>query len=166
VESDPDACEELFRSFAPRFPGRVHIVTGECGPSEVKGIIGLCEFFVGSRMHACIGALSQGIPTIGVAYSRKFQGVFESVGVGHLVVDARRGTEQHAIEAIFSAYYRKEQEREIIRERVAAAQTLLRQTFRDILGGPPRQGVGEPVPNVGRNADLLEMERVSTSAPH
>jgi len=139
VESDPDACEDLFHTLAPRYPGRVHIVSRECGPSGIKGIIGLCDFFVGSRMHACIGALSQGIPTVGVAYSRKFKGVFESVGVGHLVVDARRGTEQQAIEAIFSAYRQRDRERGVILERVAAVQTLLRQTFRDILGVLPRR---------------------------
>jgi len=39
-------------------------------------------------MHACIAALSQGIPTVGVAYSQKFTGVFESVLAGDCVVDA------------------------------------------------------------------------------
>lgn len=166
VESDPDACEELFHTFAPRYPGRVYIVTRECGPSGIKGIIGLCDFFVGSRMHACIGALSQGIPTIGVGYSRKFQGVFDSVGARHLVVDGRLGSEQQAIEAIFSAYRRKDQEREFIREKVAAAQILLRQIFREILGGFPRYGAGDSVSDTGRIEHISGTEKVGTGAPN
>ena len=71
------------------FTGRIHMLHGEHDQHAVKGIIGLCSFFIGSRMHACIAALSQGIPTVAVAYSKKFMGVFESAGMGHMVVDAR-----------------------------------------------------------------------------
>ena len=66
------------------------IVDREYDQHEIKGVIGMCDFFVGSRMHACIGALSQGIPCVGVAYSMKFRGVFESVGVADWVVDSRQ----------------------------------------------------------------------------
>jgi len=65
-------------------------VTEEYDQSEIKTIIGLCDFFVGSRMHACIAALSQGIPTVALAYSPKFLGVFQSVDVGDMVLDARQ----------------------------------------------------------------------------
>ena len=46
-----------------------------------KAVIGQCDFFIGSRMHACIAALSQGVPCVGVAYSMKFAGVFDTVGM-------------------------------------------------------------------------------------
>jgi len=164
VESDPEACEDLYRSLASRYPDRVHVVSKECGPSEIKGVIGLCDFFVGSRMHACIGALSQGIPTVGVAYSRKFQGVFESVGVGHLVVDARRGTEEQAIEAVLSAYRRLTEEERIIRERVGTARKLLGQTFCELLGGPLQDETGAGAPGTRRNVDLPELERAGAVA--
>lgn len=35
---------------------------------------------VGSRMHACLNALSVGVPAIPLAYSRKFRGLMEGVG--------------------------------------------------------------------------------------
>jgi polysaccharide pyruvyl transferase WcaK-like protein len=38
-------------------------------------------------MHACIAALSQSVPAVCLAYSRKFIGVMESVGCGELVAD-------------------------------------------------------------------------------
>ncbi|OFY63420.1 MAG: hypothetical protein A3H98_14280, partial [Bacteroidetes bacterium RIFCSPLOWO2_02_FULL_36_8] len=89
INSDPDACQDVLKSLFNSFKDRISIVIEEYDQSEIKGIIGLCEFFIGSRMHACVAALSQGIPTVGVAYSRKFQGVFESVGFEDMVVDGR-----------------------------------------------------------------------------
>jgi polysaccharide pyruvyl transferase WcaK-like protein len=53
-------------------------------------------------MHACIAALSQGIPTVGVAYSRKFVGVFESIGAGDMVADARTITADEIINKILT----------------------------------------------------------------
>src|SRR3546814_17723345 len=40
-----------------------------------KGIIGLCEALVGARTHATIASMSQGLPTVSVAYSRKAWGI-------------------------------------------------------------------------------------------
>lgn len=46
-------------------------------PKKIKEIISTMDVFIGSRMHATIAALSSGVPTIPLAYSRKFKGVFE-----------------------------------------------------------------------------------------
>ncbi|MCL2894645.1 polysaccharide pyruvyl transferase family protein [Brenneria tiliae] len=48
-------------------------------PVEAKSYISRLEFFIGSRMHATIAAISAGVPTIPIAYSRKFEGVFELI---------------------------------------------------------------------------------------
>src|SRR3546814_16150612 len=39
--------------------------------SDYKGIIGLCEALVGASTHATIASMSQGLPTVSVAYSRR-----------------------------------------------------------------------------------------------
>lgn len=88
VESDNDACNEVFNNLSLDFEDRLHFVNAVYDQFEIKSIIGMCDFFIGSRMHACIAALSQGIPTIGVAYSQKFKGVFDSIDAGDLVIDA------------------------------------------------------------------------------
>ena len=49
--------------------------------SEVKWCISKLDWFVGSRMHATIAALSSGVPCAAIAYSRKFRGVFATLGV-------------------------------------------------------------------------------------
>jgi len=51
-----------------------------------------------------VAALSQHIPAVGIAYSKKFYGVFESVGVGYCVVDARNTDIKRVFEIIESAY--------------------------------------------------------------
>ena len=89
LEGDTAAIGELWTALPEEVRGRCRRVTSTHNQHEIKWIIGRCDFFIGARMHACIAALSQGIPCVGVAYSRKFAGVFESIGVGDLVVDAR-----------------------------------------------------------------------------
>lgn len=50
------------------------------GPSEVKSYISGLDFLVAARMHACIAAFSAGVPVVPVAYSRKFTGLFGTLG--------------------------------------------------------------------------------------
>jgi len=104
VESDNAACLVVMGKLPDELRGRVHMVEGDPDQHEIKGVISLCEFFIGSRMHACIGALSQGVPCCGVAYSMKFKGVFDSVGMGEWVVDGRSIETEAAVERVISLY--------------------------------------------------------------
>lgn len=49
-------------------------------PSEAKSAIATLDLLIAARMHACIGAFSSGTPVLPVAYSRKFAGLFGSLG--------------------------------------------------------------------------------------
>jgi polysaccharide pyruvyl transferase WcaK-like protein len=60
-------------------------------------------------MHACIAAISQNIPTVGLAYSKKFEGVFESIGLGDCLADARNCGEKQVLEKIESVFRRRNQ---------------------------------------------------------
>ena len=42
------------------------------------------DFVTGARMHACIAALSAGVAVVPLAYSRKFNGLLETLGYPHL----------------------------------------------------------------------------------
>ncbi|HNS44905.1 MAG TPA: polysaccharide pyruvyl transferase family protein, partial [Alphaproteobacteria bacterium] len=42
---------------------------------EAKSVIGLCDVLIGARTHPTIASLSQGIPTVAIAYSRKAHGI-------------------------------------------------------------------------------------------
>lgn len=45
-------------------------------PVDAKSYISEMDFFIGSRMHACIAAFSSIVPVYPLAYSRKFDGLF------------------------------------------------------------------------------------------
>jgi polysaccharide pyruvyl transferase WcaK-like protein len=54
-------------------------------PQAAKSYIAGLDFFAGARMHACIAAFSSGVPVIPMAYSRKFEGLFGTLGYTHTV---------------------------------------------------------------------------------
>lgn len=79
-EDDFAANEKLAAEFlgvikAPRFQN----------PSEAKTYIAGLDFFMGARMHACIAAFSSGVPVVPMAYSRKFAGLFGTLGYDRTV---------------------------------------------------------------------------------
>jgi polysaccharide pyruvyl transferase WcaK-like protein len=72
-------------------------VQGDYQVNEIKSLIGKCEFFLGSRLHACIGALSQHVPAVGLDYSGKFKGIFTGVDLDAQVLDLRSLTTEEII---------------------------------------------------------------------
>jgi polysaccharide pyruvyl transferase WcaK-like protein len=79
-EDDLRACETL----AAEIPGTV-LAPAFASPSEAKSYIAGMDFFLGARMHACIAAFSSGVPVVPMAYSRKFAGLFGSLGYDRTV---------------------------------------------------------------------------------
>lgn len=55
------------------------LVVGELTAADFKGIIGMTECLVGARTHATIASMSQGVPTVSIAYSRKAYGIMNDV---------------------------------------------------------------------------------------
>lgn len=83
---------------------------------EVRQVVAGAELVIGSRMHACLNALSAGTPAIPLAYSRKFAPLLSDLGWPH-VVDLRDDGADAAIQvaAIAGGDLRTEAER--VRER-------------------------------------------------
>lgn len=106
-ENDITACHKIYQAAGSEVQKHLFTVNEDYDQHELKTIIGACDFFIGSRMHACIGALSQCIPAVGLAYSRKFRGVFGSVGVEEMVIDLRMYDNDHIVENVSRMYERK-----------------------------------------------------------
>jgi polysaccharide pyruvyl transferase WcaK-like protein len=102
--NDAVACLQIYKRLAREYPGRIFLVKGEYDQGEIKYLIGLCDFFVGSRMHSCIAALSQAIPAVGLAYSDKFKGVFETVDVEQFVLDMRHNNVEQILTTVSRAF--------------------------------------------------------------
>jgi polysaccharide pyruvyl transferase WcaK-like protein len=79
-EDDYSASEAIARAHP-----NVRLAPAFANPSEAKTYIAGLDFFMGARMHACIAAFSSGVPVIPMAYSRKFAGLFGSLGYDHTV---------------------------------------------------------------------------------
>lgn len=52
-----------------------YLINNEYSAEELKGLIGVCDIFIGSRMHATIASTSMLVPTIAIAYSHKTHGI-------------------------------------------------------------------------------------------
>lgn len=72
-------------------------------PSEAKSYIAGMDFFMGARMHACIAAFSAGVPVVPMAYSRKFAGLFGSLGYDK-TVDCTSESSAAILDKIFAAF--------------------------------------------------------------
>jgi colanic acid/amylovoran biosynthesis protein len=126
-ESDAVVCRQVYDELKQRYAGRVGCVEGRYDQSEIKHIIGRCDFFIGSRMHACIAAVSQNIPAVAIAYSDKFIGVMETVGVPSLVVDARKMEMDQVLAAISGAFDQRDTLRaQLLGKMPAVKQSVLR----------------------------------------
>lgn len=136
VESDTSACEAVYEELKAKYEGRIGVVRGRYRHDEIKHVIGQCEFFVGARMHACIAALSQCIPAVGVAYSDKFAGMMGAVGFAETVIDPRRMGVEQMLRIVDEAYGK----RQSIRARLEEVIPQVRQTIRGALVDVPCEG--------------------------
>lgn len=136
VESEVTLYHQLLPEIERKYPGMVTVIDKVFTHRQVKSIIGKCDVFIGSRMHACIAAVSQGVPTVCLAYSRKFSGVMNSVSADISVVDLRVANATDAIEATRSLVSRRQEVR------------------RELLGKLP--GILTAVASVFESENLLE----------
>ena len=52
---------------------------------DAKSYLSALDLFIGARMHATIGAFSAGVPVIPISYSRKFEGLYNSINYMHTI---------------------------------------------------------------------------------
>lgn len=76
--------------------------------SAAKSFMSGLDFVVGGRMHACIGAFSAGTPVVPLAYSRKFNGLFGTLGYSHYV-DGKAVDTDTALAQTLTAFENRDQ---------------------------------------------------------
>lgn len=126
VESDLKASRDLLKSSEPSIREHVRLTEGDYDQCELKYLIGQCDFFIGSRMHSTIASLSQGTPTVGLAYSRKFTGVYETIEMEDCVLDLRELTEQEIVLQCLELYKLKDKLEQRLKISVPKAQDKVR----------------------------------------
>lgn len=88
-EDESRVCERLAAGYRKHYGDRVFAPPPNLDHRQMKRLIGYCDFFTGARMHACVAAVSQCVPTLCLAYSDKFAGVMKPLGSGAHVADLR-----------------------------------------------------------------------------
>lgn len=104
VEDDFRVCNKIAEELSLKLNVKIKTIDKYYREDEIKAIISGCDFFIGSRMHACIGAISTCVPTSPIAYSRKFIGIWESIGLGYCVTDPREQNEEEIINSIVANF--------------------------------------------------------------
>lgn len=65
---------------------------------QARRYIASANLVIGSRMHACLNAISQGVPALPLAYSRKFEPLFVGMGWPYCIDLRRSGVTVETIE--------------------------------------------------------------------
>ena len=76
---------QLVERIQPRLKEPV-VVIPPSDPLSLKNSLTQCRLVIGSRFHALLGALSQGVPAIGFGWSHKYQELFNDFGCPEMVV--------------------------------------------------------------------------------
>jgi hypothetical protein len=84
AHTDEPADRELVRALVERTHGApVRISEAK----RLKAEIGQADFVIGSRFHALLGALAQGVPVIAVGWSHKYQALLDTFDVSDWALD-------------------------------------------------------------------------------
>lgn len=108
VQSDHIPVEDDQRvsaTLCEEFPGTI-LAPVFTSPSDAKSYIADMDFFMGARMHATIAAFSSGVPVVPMAYSRKFIGVFGTLGYDH-VADCKTDTSDEILARVQQGYHNR-----------------------------------------------------------
>lgn len=87
-------------------------------PIMAKSYISGLDFFIGSRMHACIAAFSSGVPVVPISYSRKFTGLFVDTLSYPYVADPVSKTQDDVVSLVKSSFIQRDELKNMIAERM------------------------------------------------
>lgn len=132
VESDSAACEAIYETVRSEYNGSLHIVRGKHDHGGIKHIIGAFDLFIGSRMHACIAAASQNVPSVSIAYSKKFAGVMETIGLEEYVADPCRLDKDAVIDVVDRAFKERDKIRKGLESSIPKAKESVLALFGEI----------------------------------
>lgn len=141
-KTDTSACKDLINSVDERYHSRIGVLPNSNNPAKAKYALKQCDYFVGARMHAFIGASSMCVPGSLLAYSKKAEGLANLLGIGDSVIDLRSDKIEQWIRNIDVQYQRRERTRNHLEARVPKAKEEIHRFFREeiaplVLGKSP-----------------------------
>ena len=129
IEDDYLAADNLVHQLSAEQQDKIMLLNRDYNQNTIKYCIGQTDFFIGSRMHATIAALSQYIPAVGLAYSKKFKGVFATAGVENCVLDLRKLNLEETLTGIKTIFETRNNIRQTLESTVPSLQQNLLTLF-------------------------------------
>jgi len=111
-EDSRDTQRRIYQNLKNR--SEVMVINGNYSSQELKGIISMCDMFIGSYMHACIAALSSGVPTIVLGWAHKYKGIMSLVGLDEFVFDYKSMSTEQLLEATFKQWKNRDNVRKYL----------------------------------------------------
>lgn len=135
IENDYEVSYNIWKEFADN---RLVLAPFALSPIDCKSYISGLDFFMGARMHATIAAFSCNVPVVPMAYSRKFNGLFEDTLSYPHVVDMKTQENHEIISTIVDAFNHRSdlrdemivQNRTVVKERGEELECDLKQFFK------------------------------------
>lgn len=87
-------------------------------PIDAKNYISGMDFFMGARMHSTIGAFSAGVPVVPMAYSRKFNGLFQDTLKYEAMVDMKAQDNDEVLDSIIRSFGERDKLKKMIEQRL------------------------------------------------
>ena len=118
AEGDDLVCKELHERFPQTILAEVFNT-----PMEVKTYISGMDVLIGARMHATIAAFSTYVATIPFSYSRKFEGLYGSIGYDYIIHACSQTTDE-AIEKTYEYITKQKELKENVKQSMEKIVTL------------------------------------------
>jgi polysaccharide pyruvyl transferase WcaK-like protein len=116
------------RELVDAFGGEIDLYVPD-GLDDARAVIASAQVLIGARMHACLNALSTGVPAVAMAYSRKFEPLMRSIEWRHVVsLTSSDEPAQEVLRILRDPQLKAQAERTMVRgqQLLAPALTLLR----------------------------------------
>lgn len=132
-ESDYQASLNLVQKLGLDKSDRISIQDPTLDQCEIKWLISQMDWFMGTRMHATIAALSTETPVCTISYSDKALGVFETCGVGNCVIDPRELGTDEVVQATIESMNDRALTKSLLEKNLPAVKKLAYQQMEEIL---------------------------------
>jgi len=101
-DDDLEVARKVCEHLPINVKSHVQIISEDIHPGEVKYIISMMKYFVGTRMHSNIFALASGVRTLALSYDLKTDGIMQMAGLSDYVIPVAEVTFDK-LKALFSA---------------------------------------------------------------
>jgi len=115
--NDVDVAKEIKKQI--HYQEHFLILEDDFSPEEIKNLIWHCDFFIGTRMHSNIFALSMNVPTIAIAYEKKTNGIMHTVKMDNYILDINTISLDNLINMNKKLSEEKQEIRELLKYEIA-----------------------------------------------